>query len=281
MAEILSGITAAASLNERTKERSEALRKGGVVPCLRVMRVGENGSDLAYEASLKRTAEGVGVQVDVRAYPESVTEEELIREIEEANADSGVHGILVFRPLHGIDEMKVLNHISAEKDMDGVTEASMNGVYSGSGVGYPPCTADAVMRMIDFYGYDLTGKKVTVIGRSLVVGKPLAMMLLKKNATVTVCHTKTADLPEMTKMADIVVSCAGHIGTVGAEHVREGQAVFDVGVNFTPDGKMCGDVLFDEVEPIAAALTPVPKGVGSVTSAILMSHVLDSAEKNL
>ena len=280
MAEILSGLTAAESLNNETAARANALLAGGKRPCLRVVRVGEDGSDLAYEASLKRTAEKVGVAVDVHAFPTDVTEEELIREIEGANASAEVHGILVFRPLRGLDEMRILNHIAPEKDMDGVTEGSMNGVYTGSGVGYPPCTADAVMRMIDFYGYDLTGKKVTVVGRSLVVGKPLAMMLLKKNATVTVCHTRTADLAEMTKVADIVVSCAGHIGTIDASHVRSGQAVFDVGVNFTKEGTMCGDVVFDEVASVVDAVTPVPKGVGSVTSAVLMSHVLDSAEKN-
>ena len=164
-----------------------------------------------------------------------------------------------------------------EKDVDGITDLSMAGVFMGKDMGYAPCTPSACMKVLEHYGIDCTGKKVVVIGRSLVVGKPAAMMLLKKNATVTVCHTRTVDMPSVVKEADIVVVAAGKAGVIDGSYLREGQIVIDVGINVNEEGKLCGDVNFEEAEKIVDAITPVPRGVGGVTTSILLEHVVDAA----
>lgn len=281
MADILKGNLVTAAINERTSADVALLRDQGVIPTLCIVRVGERPDDLSYENGAVKRAAAVGVEVVKRLFPADVSEEELISAIEEINADETIHGVLMFRPLpRHINESRVCNALDPEKDMDGITDMSMAGVYSGKPLGFPPCTAQAVIELLDYYGIELKGKNVTVIGRSLVIGKPVTMMLIKKNATVTVCHTRTADVAAEARRADILVAAAGSAGMVKADFVREGQIVIDVGINWSEEKqKIVGDVDFDEVSPIVSALTPVPGGVGGVTTSVLMSHVVESAKR--
>ena len=284
MAEVLKGNAVAAAINERTREASdELIREHGIVPTLCIIRVGERPDDLSYERGAMKRAAAVGVAVIKRLFPVTVTEEELISEIEAINADPAINGVLMFRPLpRHINESRVCNTLLPEKDMDGITDLSMAGVYAGKALGFSPCTAQAVIELLDFYGIDLTGKNVTVIGRSLVIGKPVTMMLIKKNATVTVCHTRTRDVASEAKRADILVAAAGSAGMVKENFVHEGQTVIDVGINWSEEkGKIVGDVEFDAVSPIVSAVTPVPGGVGGVTTSVLMSHVVEAAKRSL
>ena len=186
----------------------------------------------------------------------------------------------MFRPLpKHLDQNLIENALDPAKDVDCMTDGSMSGVFTGKAIGFPPCTPQACMEILDHYGIDCTGKKAVVIGRSLVVGKPAAMMLIKKNATVTVCHTRTVDMPSVTREADILLVAAGRAGVVGAAYVKPGQIVIDVGINVNAEGKLCGDVDYAAVEPIVEAITPVPGGVGSVTTSVLVSHVVEAAAK--
>ena len=170
--------------------------------------------------------------------------------------------------------------LNPEKDIDGCTDGSLAGVFTNTKTGFPPCTAQAAMEILDYYGVNCTGKKAAVIGRSLVVGRPAAMMLMHKNATVTICHTKTVDMPSITREADILIVCAGKMETIGAEYLREGQVVVDVGIGWNEEkGKLCGDVKFEEAEPVVGAITPVPGGVGTVTTSVLVSHVVEAAAR--
>ena len=282
MAEILKGNAVAAAINERTAAKVMELKEAGAAPTLCIVRVGERPDDLSYERGALKRAEAVGVDVVKRLFPADVTEEELLAAIEEINRDDSIHGVLMFRPLpRHINETRVCNALAPEKDMDGITDMSMAGVYAQKKLGFPPCTAQAVIELIDHYGIDLTGKNVAVIGRSLVIGKPVTMMLIKKNATVTVCHTRTRDVAAICRNADVIVAAAGSAGMVKADFVREGQTVIDVGINWSEEKqKIVGDVDFDAVEPIVARITPVPGGVGGVTTSVLMSHVAESAERS-
>ena len=280
MSEILKGAPVAEALNEKTRAIVEELKARGISPTLCILRVGERADDLSYERGALKRAEAVGVNVVKRLFPAEVTEEELLSAIKEINADAGIHGVLMFRPLpKHVNEARVTGALAPEKDVDGITDLSMAGVYAGKPLGFPPCTAQAVIELLDFYNIDLKGKNVTVIGRSLVIGKPVTMMLIKKNATVTVCHTKTLDTSEIARNADIIVAAAGSAGMVNADFVREGQIVVDVGINWSEEKqKIVGDVDFEAVAPITAAITPVPGGVGGVTTSVLMSHVVEAAK---
>ncbi|MCR5808035.1 MAG: bifunctional 5,10-methylene-tetrahydrofolate dehydrogenase/5,10-methylene-tetrahydrofolate cyclohydrolase [Clostridiales bacterium] len=281
MAVLLKGNLVAAAITERAAEKAAGLRERGVIPTLCIIRVGERPDDLSYENGAVKRAASVGVDVVKRIFPEDVTEEELISAIREINADDSIHGVLMFKPLpRRINEALVCNTLIPEKDMDGITDMSMAGVYAQKPLGYAPCTAQAVIELLDHYGIELTGKNVTVIGRSLVIGKPVTMMLIKKNATVTVCHTRTKDVASKARNADILVAAAGCAGMVNADFVREDQIVIDVGINWDEEkGRIVGDVDFDEVYPVVSAMTPVPGGVGGVTTSVLMSHVVEAALK--
>jgi methylenetetrahydrofolate dehydrogenase (NADP+)/methenyltetrahydrofolate cyclohydrolase len=254
-----------------------------VEPTLAIVRVGEREDDLSYERGATMRCEGLGIGVRMFVLPADCAQEDLMAAIAEVNADAGIHGCLMFRPLpKTLDEQAACAALDPTKDMDGITEGSLYGVFANQPVGFPPCTADACLRVLDFYGYELSGARVTVVGRSLVIGKPVSMMLQARNATVTMCHTRTRDLPAECRKAEILVVAAGHIGTVGADAVAEGQVVVDVGINWDEAaGKLAGDVAFAEVEPVVAAITPVPGGVGSVTTAVLASHVVEAAERTL
>lgn len=280
MAELLKGAPVAAAINERTKARAAALCARGVVPTLALVRVGENDADVYYERGAIKRCASLGVAAKSVVLPENTSEDKLLKVIDELNRDENVHGVLIFRPLpRHISDGKVCAALSPEKDVDGITDGSLAGVFTGSGRGFCPCTAQSCAEILDYYGVDCTGKRAVVMGRSLVIGKPVSQLLLARNATVTVCHTRTRGLPAETKRADIIVAAVGHLNALTAEHVSPGQIIVDVGINTNADGKMVGDVSFETVEPVVASITPVPGGVGSVTTAVLVSHTVEAAEK--
>ena len=280
MATILKGTAVTAALNQSLTEKTSALKEKGILPTLAIVRVGERGDDISYEKGAIKRCEKIGVGVKQFLLPADVPEETLLATIEEINADPAIHGCLLFRPLPGhIDGERIRRALAPQKDVDGITDGSLAGVFSGSGEGYPPCTAQACMEILDHYGYPLQGKKAVVVGRSLVVGKPAAMLLLQKNATVTVCHTRTADMPALCREAEVLIVAAGKAGVVGKEYLSPGQVVIDVGIHVLEDGKLTGDVKFEEAEPIVEAITPVPGGVGTVTTSVLVKHVVEAAEK--
>lgn len=280
MAQILKGKEVVTALNADLLQRSEALKAKGVTPTLAIVRLGERPDDLAYERGALKRAEKTGVAVRQLVFPEDMTQEDLLNEIHNINKDDSIHGVLMFRPLpKHIDDETVRNALAPEKDVDGITDISQAGTYAGVDKGFPPCTAEACMEILKYYGIELRGKNAAVIGRSQVIGKPVAMMLLKANATVTICHTKTVNMAEICRSKDILIAAAGHRGTVTDDFFNKDQVVIDVAINFDEDGKMCGDVDFESAEPKVRAITPVPGGVGSVTTSMLMKHVIAAAEK--
>ena len=290
MAKLLLGKEVTDAMNADLQVRTAALRERGVEPTLAIVRCGEDPSDLSYERSATKRAELVGVKVVNFILPADVDKDTLLATIDQINADDSIHGVLMFRPLPKhlkADQNEICNRLDPKKDMDCMTHLSNAGVFEGlNDLGYAPCTPAACMEILDFYGIDCKGKNAVVIGRSLVVGKPAAMMLMGKNATVTVCHTKTVNTAEICKEADIIVSAAGVLKSLTADYVRPGQVVIDVSMNWDPDkvtskgkGGMAGDAVFAEVEPIVEAITPVPGGVGAVTTTVLMKHVVEAAEK--
>lgn len=281
MATLFKGVEVNADLNARIMKDVDELKACGIEPTLGIVRVGERSDDLSYERGATKRAETLGVAVKKYALPADVSQDELLELIRTINNDSSIHGVLLFRPLpKHLDEDLICNTLAPEKDIDGITDLSNAGVFTGKQLGFAPCTPSACMEILDHYGIDCTGKKTVVIGRSLVVGKPAAMMLVKKNSTVTICHTRTVDMPAVCREADILIVAAGRAGVVGADYVREGQIVIDVGINWNEaEQKLCGDVDFAAVEPIVEALTPVPGGVGSVTTSVLVSHVVEAAKR--
>jgi methylenetetrahydrofolate dehydrogenase (NADP+)/methenyltetrahydrofolate cyclohydrolase len=280
MAEILKGAPAAAALTEKLILRAAALREKGVVPTLAILRVGEREDDISYETGAMKRCAKVGIEVKRFLLPAGATKEQILDAVREINEDDAIHGCLMFRPLPDKDaEAAACALLAPEKDVDGMTTGSLAAVFAGKGAGFAPCTAQAVIELLDHYGVDPAGKRAVVVGRSLVIGKPVSMLLQKKNATVTMCHTKTADLPGECRRAEILVVAAGKAGVVTKDFVSAGQTVIDVGIHVGEDGKLCGDVKFDEAEAVVSAITPVPGGVGSVTTAVLASHVIEAAER--
>ena len=278
MATLLKGAQAAAAMNERTAARAAALTARGIVPTLAVVRMGAREDDLSYERGVMNRCAKVGVAVKPYLLEADASQAQLLAVVEEINQDPGIHGCLIFRPLPAqVDDKAVRAALAPEKDVDGITDASLAGVFTGSGVGYPPCTAQACVEILDFYGIPLEGKRVTVVGRSLVVGKPAAMLLDRKNATVTICNSRTRNLPEICRQADILVVAMGKRGAIGGDCLAPGQTVVDVGIHTDENGKLCGDVRFAEAEPVVAAITPVPGGVGAMTTSVLAAHVVDAA----
>ena len=277
----LRGMPAAKAILSELQVKVDGLREKGIDPKLTVVRVGAREDDLSYERGIYKRFEGVGAKVETIELPLSVTQEELEKVIVSLNEDASVHGVLLFRPLpKNLDEIRIKSLLTEEKDVDCLTSANDAHLFAGDKKGYPPCTPQAVMEILDHYDINLTGKRVTVGGRSMVVGKPVAMLLLTKNATVTICHTKTENLQEECRNADIIVACAGVPRMITSDFVREGQVVIDVGIHVVDD-KLCGDVDYDSVSEIVDAITPVPGGVGSVTTTVLLKHVIMSAEKTL
>ena len=314
MAEILKGKPVADAICEKVKAQVDVLKARGVAPTLAILRVGENPDDLAYERGAIKRCESVGIEVKVCALREDAGAETFYKTLNELNEDETVHGILMMRPLpKHIDEEKARAMLRPEKDVDGCTDGSLAAVFTDkicdganagapakidqanagapAGNGFAPCTAQAVLEILDYYGIDPKGKRVTIIGRSLVIGKPVAMMLMRRQATPTICHHFTPNLCEIAQSADILITSAGHPEIFGAEMVRGGagsldqanaggQVVIDVGISWSEEKqKICGDMKFEEVEPIVGAITPVPGGIGTVTTSVLAKHVVEAAER--
>ena len=281
MAMLLKGAPAAAALNERTAAAAAALKAKGIVPTLAILRVGARDGDLSYERGAMKRCEQIGADVKNVVLPADVEADVFFAALESLNRDDTVHGILMLRPLpKHLDGERARRMLAPEKDVDGCTDGSLAGVFTNTPLGFPPCTAQAAMEILKYYEIPLSGKRAAVIGRSLVVGRPAAMMLMHENATVTVCHTRTADVPAVTREADIVIAASGQPESIGAEFLREGQTVIDVGISWNEaKQKLCGDVRFEEAEPLVEAITPVPGGVGAVTTSVLVSHVVEAAAR--
>lgn len=292
MAKKLLGKEVTAAMNQRLQGRAAALKQRGIIPKLAIVRCGENASDLSYEKGAVSRAALIGVEVVKFILPEDVTKEALLAQIDAINADDSIHGCLLFRPLPRhlkADQDEICNRLSVSKDVDCMTDLSYSGVFTGKKLGFVPCTPQACIEILDHYGIDCTGKNAVIIGRSPVVGKPAAMMLMAKNATVTVCHTKSVNIAEIARRADILVSAAGVLNSLTKDFVRPGQVVLDVSINsvenrFNANGAqvfIAGDAVYDEVEPIVDAITPVPGGVGSVTTSVLIGHIIEAAERSM
>lgn len=281
MALILKGAPVAKALNEKMSSKVAELKEKGVEATLAILRVGEKADDISYEKGAMKRCEQVGVKVKSVVLPADVEPKTFFAVLKELNEDNLVHGILMLRPLPGhIDGEKARQMINPAKDVDGCTDGSLAGVFTNTKVGFAPCTAQAAMEILDYYGIECVGRKAVVIGRSLVVGRPVAMMLMHRNSTVTICHTRTREMHEITKEADILIVCSGQMESVGAEYLDSKQIVVDVGIGWNEQkGKVCGDVRFEEAEPVVAAITPVPGGVGAVTTSVLVSHVVEAAER--
>lgn len=283
MAKLLLGAEVASALDARTMAAAEALIACGVTPTLAILRVGERRDDIAYARGATKRCAAVGVRVQSAVLPDSAGQQALMDEIARCNEDDSIHGVLLLRPLpKHLDGEAARRALLIEKDVDGVTDGSLAGVFTGSGEGFAPCTAQAVLELLTHYRIDCAGKRAVVIGRSLVVGKPVAMLLLNRNATVAVCHTRTVDLPGIARQAEILVVCAGAMEKIDASCLSPGQTVVDVGIHWNEQkGRLCGDVRFDEAEPVVGAITPVPGGVGTVTTSVLASHVVMAAQRRV
>jgi len=280
MAELLKGANVVNYLGEKIAGDIEILRKKNVTPTLAILRVGERPDDLSYEKTAMARCEKNGVTVKNVVLPVNITQSVLMQNLESLNNDSAVHGILMFRPLPAhLDENAVVAALKPEKDIDGITNDTWAKVVNGSGMGFAPCTAQACIEILDFYKIDPKGKNVCVIGHSLVVGRPVGIMLLGRDATVSTCHVFTRDTPYYSKNADIVIIAVGLGEFFDAKYFSSGQVVIDVGINWNDEKKkLVGDVKFDEVEPIVGYITPVPGGVGTVTTSVLVSNVVTAAK---
>ena len=280
MADILmKGAEVNAAMKERMVNRVDALKKKGVQPVINIVRIGNRSDDLAYERGARKRMESVGVEMKITELPEDISQDDFVKAFRKVNEDKTVYGIMLFRPLpKHLDESEIASIINPIKDVDCMSPVNIAKVFMGDEGVFAPCTAKAVMEMLVHYEVDLSGKNVAIVGRSMVIGKPLAMLMLKKNATVTVCHTRTVDLAEKCRRADVVVAAAGRAGMITGDMISRGTVVVDVGININEEGKLCGDVEFESVEPQASYISPVPGGVGGVTSSVLASHVIKAAE---
>lgn len=283
MTRVLLGKPIIDALKERSLGRVASLKAKGIEPTLAIVRVGARPDDLSYERTAIKRAESLGIALRLFEIEEDAGQDALMKAIDEVNADSGIHGCLMFRPLpKGYDEEAACEALDPCKDIDGIGRAALARVFTGRGEGFAPCTAAACLEMLDGYDVSIEGKRVVVVGRSLVIGRPVAMMLLERNATVTLCHSRTANLPSVMRDADIVVLATGRAKAYGADCFSEGQTVLDVGINVDADGNLCGDADFESAEVVLGehgAITPVPRGIGGVTTSVLMKHVIDAAER--
>lgn len=276
MAELLYGAPVADAILEKTRVKISRLAAQGCQPRLAILRSSPAEDQLAYERSARKCCERLGIAVDsVQAEPAALT-----HAVDAINRDDGIHGCLILRPLPAGADDAVLDMLSPEKDVDCASSASLGMLFSGRGGGFKPCTALSCIALLEHYGIELQGARAVVIGRSLSVGKPLAVMLEQRNATVTLCSRSTRDLAALCREADILVAAAGRGGLVDAGFTRPGQVILDVGIN-SAGGKTVGDVDIDSVAPIAGAVTPVPGGVGAVTTALLAKHTADAAENKI
>lgn len=282
MACLLKGAAVAKSITEKVAERSAELLQKGIQPTLAIVRLGEREDDMSYERGAKKRCEQAGISVRTHPLPQDTPQDMLISLIKTLNADNTVHGVLIMRPLPShISDEAVTAVLSPAKDVDGITQGSQAAVYSGYGDGFAPCTAQACIELLKGYDIPISGRNAVVVGRSLVIGKPVSMLLLKENATVTVCHTKTKELAAVCRKSDILIAAAGRAKMITTEHFAEEQTVIDVGIHADDDGSLCGDVDTEQALGIVSAITPVPGGVGAVTTSVLAEHVVSAAEKFL
>ena len=274
--EILKGLPVANAINEKLMEQVKSIE--GPLPHLAIIRVGERPDDCSYERGAVKKMDKVGVRCTTYTFDADIDNVTFQAEFDKINENPDIDGILMLRPLpKQLDEKQIENKIDPRKDLDGISPLNLAKVYAGDESGYAPCTAEAVIEMLDYAGIDIKGKRVTVVGRSLVIGKPVSMLLMKRNATVTVCHTKTVDMAGTCKNAEILVAAAGSARMIKKEYVADGAVVIDVGINVDDEGNLCGDVDFDAISDIAAIATPVPGGVGSVTTSVLAKHLVKAA----
>lgn len=275
--ELLKGLQVAQSINEQLQEELKSWE--GKLPHLAIIRVGERPDDMSYERGATKKMDKIGFACTSYTFPADIDNETFQKEFNQINQNPEVDGILLLRPLpKTLDEKAIENRIDPNKDLDGISPFNLAKVFAGDSSGYAPCTAEAVVEMLDYAGIDLTGKRVTVVGRSLVIGKPVSMLLMKKNATVTICHTKTKDMAGTCKNAEIVVAAAGCAKMINADYISKDAVVIDVGINVDEEGKLCGDVDLDTITELASVATPVPGGVGSVTTSVLAKHLMKAAK---
>lgn len=277
---IIKGKPVADAITQSLIGEVENLRDKNIRPKLAILRVGENPSDLSYErGALKRTAT-IGIETEVMTYPEDISQEDFISELKKINEDDSVNGILIFRPLpRHLDENEIKHFIDHKKDVDCFSPFNVSKLMEGDESGFPPCTPTAVIEMLKYYKVDMNGKNATVIGRSMVVGKPVSMLLLNENATVSICHSKTRDIKSISSQADILVVGVGRAKMIDSDFIKPGAVVIDVGINVDEDGKLCGDVDTDDCMEKASMITPVPAGVGSVTTSVLSKHVIKACKQ--
>ena len=280
MANILKGALVADRIYEDLWKRSEILKGKGIEPCLCILRLGEETGDVSYERAVKKAACRAGVELVLKSMSRDCSQDELMTQIRQINEDDKIHGCLMFRPLpKQLDEDAACQALDPAKDLDGMGSASLARVFTGRGEGFCPCTAQAVMEMLRERAVDLRGKNVAVLGRSLVIGRPVAMLLMQENATVTICHSATKNMAEICRKSDIIVSAMGRGRSIGRDYLSPGQILIDVGVSPAPEGGICGDFDMEAAEELAEAVTPVPGGVGSVTAAVLLKHCVEAAER--
>lgn len=279
MTRLLNGKPVAEAINERSLTLIEMLNEKDITPTLAIFRIGEDASDLSYEKSAIKKCEELGVKVIKYVFENDVEEEEFYENLDRANNDSYIHGILVFRPLPDyFDKNMLRRRINPRKDVDACSNASLAGLFIDKGAGFAPCTAQSAMEILDYYDIPISGKSVTVLGRSLVIGKPISMLMINKDATVTICHTKTVNTAEIASKADILITAIGKPETIDKSYTNENQSIIDVGISWSDEKKkLCGDMKFDEVKDYVKDITPVPGGVGSVTTAVLINHVVLAA----
>ena len=278
-AELIDGIALSRTLRLDVAARASALKAKGIIPGLAVILVGENPASQVYVRNKVKACADAGLHSVLEQYPADLSETELLKRIAFLNADPVIHGILVQLPLPAhIDAQKVIETIAPLKDVDGFHIASAGALMTGTS-SFLPCTPYGCMKMLDSIGYDLRGKHAVVIGRSNIVGKPMALLLLQKNATVTICHSATTDLKAITLQADVIVAAVGKCNVLTADMVKPGAVVIDVGMNRTPEGKLCGDIDFNGVKEVASFITPVPGGVGPMTITMLLVNTLEAAER--
>ncbi len=279
MAKILYGKPVLEKIKSDIQNRVSILTQRGKVPGLAILRAGDRSDDIVYENRVTKLCDALGIKHVTVVVHRAIAQEDLAYELRKLNVTKDVQGILVFRPLPDhIDDDEMCRIISQEKDIDCMNPINLQNVFTGLGEGFTPCTPEAVLELLEYYGYNLDGANVVIVNRSLVLGKPLSMMLMQKTASGTIFHSHTKKLREITRRADILVTVIGKAGYFGEEYASENTTVVDVGINFA-NGRMTGDVDFEAMEQKAAAVTPVPGGIGSITSIILLRHLVESAER--
>ncbi|NLB61940.1 MAG: bifunctional 5,10-methylenetetrahydrofolate dehydrogenase/5,10-methenyltetrahydrofolate cyclohydrolase [Clostridiales bacterium] len=278
MADILLGAPVYEKIMDDVKARCRKLKVSGTHPKMAIIRLGDREDDKSYERNIERVCNNADIITEKHLLKRDITQDELIKLIHKLNDDNTVHGIMLFRPLpKHMNEPFVSQQLLPTKDIDGITDSSIASVFLGRGEGFAPCTAQACIRLLDHYNIPIAGKRAVIIGRSLVVGRPLSMMLLCRDATVTICHTKTKNMAELCRNADILIAAAGKARLVNEEFLSDRQVIIDVGFNVDDDGNVSGDVAFDEAEPFVTAISPVPAGVGGITARLLALHVIEAA----